>query len=75
MSIVRRGRGTRRACSILQFDQGSDRCAWCLSMGAVEKYVRICLSANRLHYDHVVTHQWSRPASAVDDQADAHLGA
>ena len=34
MSIVRRGRGTRRACRTLQFDQGSDRCAWCLSMGA-----------------------------------------
>ena len=34
MSVVRRGRGTRRACRTLQFDQGSDRCAWCLSMGA-----------------------------------------
>ena len=34
MSIVRRGRGTRRACRTLQFDQGSERCAWCLSMGA-----------------------------------------
>ena len=34
MSVVRPGRGTRRACRTLQFDQGSDRCAWCLSMGA-----------------------------------------
>ena len=34
MRVMRRGRGTRRACRTLQFDQGSDRCAWCLSMGA-----------------------------------------
>ena len=34
MRIVRRGRGSHTACSTLQFDQGSDRCVWCLSMGA-----------------------------------------
>ena len=32
MRVMRRGQGTRRACRTLQFDQGSDRCVWCLML-------------------------------------------